>query len=104
MRFTTLALAAPLALGLAGAALAQTPRMPPRIDEAQVAPRMEVIGADGRHVGTVERVEPGRITLGKDDPASGGRPHTIPFGWVDALADGRVQLRKSASEAMAAWD
>ena len=104
MRFTIPALAGPLALSLAGAALAQSPRMPPRIEEAQVAARMEVIGADSRHVGTVERVEPGRITLTMDDPASGGRSHTIPFGWVDGLADGRVQLKKSASEAMAAWD
>ena len=104
MRFTILALAGPLALSLAGAAAAQTPRMPPRIDESEVREHMEVIGADSRHVGTVDRVEAGTITLTKDDPASGGRHHRIPFGWVDALADGRVQLKKSASEAMAAWD
>jgi hypothetical protein len=32
---------------------------------------MEVIGADGVHIGTVERVGNGRIRLGKTD--SGGR-------------------------------
>ena len=65
---------------------------------------MEVIGADSRHVGTVDGAEPGSILLTKDDPASRGRYRWIPFGWVDALVEGRVQLKNSASECMAAWD
>lgn len=104
MQIKNLALAGPLALLIASTAVAQTPRMPPKIDEAQVTEHMEVIGADARHIGTVDRVEPGKIKLTKDDPASGGVHHFIPFAWVDALADGKVRLQKSASEAMAAWN
>jgi len=48
--------------------------------EIAVKEHMEVIGADGVHVGTVERVENGRIKLTKADSGEGehrGHHHYI---------------------------
>jgi len=47
---------------------------------------MEVVGSDGKHVGTVEHsvIEGSdRILLSKDDPKAGGRHHLISIDWVD---------------------
>jgi hypothetical protein len=41
-------------------------------DASSIKQHMEVIGADGVHIGTVDRVEGGRIKLTKKD---GGTPH-----------------------------
>ena len=38
---------------------------------SRIKERMEVIGADGVHVGTVDRVESGRIKLTKADSGQG---------------------------------
>jgi hypothetical protein len=45
---------------------------------------MEVVGLDGKHVGTVDHLEAAdRIILSKDDPKAGGRQHLISIDWVD---------------------
>lgn len=59
---------------------------------------MEVIGADGAHVGTVDRVEGERIKLTKGDSGQGsheGHHHYISLGLV-ATVEGR-QVRLSAN-------
>ena len=44
---------------------------------------MEVVGLDGKHVGTVDHLEAAdRIILSKDDPKAGGRHHLISIDWV----------------------
>ena len=53
------------------------------IDASHVREHMEVKGADGGHVGTVDRVEGSRIKLTRSDPASGGQHHYIDLGMVD---------------------
>ena len=64
---------------------------------------MEVIGADGKHVGTVDHVEGAdKIKLTKGDPQSGGQHHVIPIGWVDRV-DAHVHLNKPARQAMLEW-
>jgi hypothetical protein len=64
---------------------------------------MEVLGADGRHVGIVDNMdESGRIKLTKNDPKAGGRHHFLPFDWV-ARVDAHVHLNKSSRDAMAQW-
>ena len=48
---------------------------------------MEVLGADGMHVGTVDQLE-GRdqVKLTKDDPDAGGEHHFIPRrGWITSI-------------------
>ena len=68
----------------------------------RVTEHMEVVGSDGQHVGTVDKVRDGRIVLTKSDPSAGGHHHSIPCGWLESVDD-KVTLNKSADEAMQAW-
>jgi hypothetical protein len=65
--------------------------------------RMEVVGSDGVHVGTVDHLE-GRDTvkLTSDDPEAGGENHYIPLAWVDHV-EMKVHLKQSGAEAKARW-
>jgi hypothetical protein len=64
---------------------------------------MEVVGSDGMHVGTVDHKESAElITLTKDDPNAGGRPHLISIKWVDYV-DAKVHLNKPSKKAMMEW-
>jgi hypothetical protein len=68
----------------------------------QIAQNMEVIGADGVHLGTVEAVVDGRIKLSKCDSGEGrhaGHNHFIDLGLV-ATVEG-TQVRLSANAAVA---
>jgi hypothetical protein len=64
---------------------------------------MEVLGADGVHVGTVDQLE-GRdqVKLTKEDPDARGEHHFIPLAWVDHV-DSTVHLKQSGAEAKARW-
>ncbi len=55
---------------------------------------MEVIGADGVHVGTVDRVEDNRIKLIRTDSGIGHEQHHhyIPRGLVAEVEGDRVRL------------
>ena len=64
---------------------------------------MEVVGLDGKHVGTVDHLEAAdRIILSKDDPKAGGRHHLISIDWV-AYVDQKVHLNKSSAKATSEW-
>lgn len=81
-------------------------------DLSQVREHMEVIGADGVHIGTVDRVEGGRIKLTKKDAepqiegagASGGghagHHHFIPGGLVADVEGEQVRLSANADVAV----
>ncbi len=69
---------------------------------SQVTEHMEVVGSDGSHVGTVDKVKGDRILLTKNDRDAGGVHHSIPSRWIKTV-DGKVTLSKSADEAKAAW-
>ena len=68
----------------------------------RVAEHMEVIGSDGQHIGTVDKVRGDRIVLTKSDADAGGHHHSIPSRWIDSVDD-KVKIRKTADEARAAW-
>lgn len=55
---------------------------------------MEVIGADGVHVGTVDRVEGNRIKLIRADSGIGheGEHHYIPQGLIAEVEGDKVRL------------
>jgi hypothetical protein len=53
---------------------------------------MEVLGPEGRHVGTVDKVEGDRIKLTKNDPAAGGEHHYVGLDQV-ASVDTAVRLK-----------
>lgn len=64
---------------------------------------MEVIGADGVHVGTVDRVEGDRIKLTKADSGEGshrGHHHFIDGRLVAEVEGNRVRLSAKADVAV----
>jgi len=64
---------------------------------------MEVIGADGVHVGTVDKVEGMRIKLTKQDSGEGshkGHHHFIARGLVADVEGNKVRLSANADVAV----
>jgi hypothetical protein len=72
-------------------------------DLSQIQEHAEVIGADGVHVGTVDKVEGNRIKLTKADSGQGsheGHHHFIDGGLVATVEDGTVRLSANADNAL----
>ena len=69
----------------------------------RVTEHMEVVGADGGHVGTVDCARGDRLVLTKSDQDAGGVHHMIPCGWIDRVED-KVILNLDAKEARRRWD
>ena len=78
-------------------------------DASAIKEHMEVIGADGVHVGTVDRVEGDHIKLTKKsssaevqgaEGAHEGHHHTIPLGLVAEVEGDRVRLSATGANAM----
>ncbi len=63
---------------------------------------MEVLGADGVHVGTVDRVEGARVKLTRTDPIAEGHHHFLDFDEIEKV-DSKVNLNKESSELLAEW-
>ncbi|HXH17045.1 MAG TPA: DUF2171 domain-containing protein [Sphingomonas sp.] len=79
------------------------------VDATQIQEHAEVIGADGVHVGTVDKVEGDRIKLTKKDSSAQvvegqgrhqGHHHFISLGLVAAVEDGKVRLSANADVAV----
>jgi hypothetical protein len=69
----------------------------------EIQEHMEVVGSDGKHVGTVDHMEGAdRIMLTKDDPKAGGRHHLISMDWVQYV-DRQVHLNKPSKAATSEW-
>jgi hypothetical protein len=69
----------------------------------EIKEHMEVIGADGVHVGTVDKVEGHRIKLTKKDSGEGshkGHHHYIDRGLVAGVEGNRVRLSASGANAV----
>ena len=70
---------------------------------ADIKEHMDVIGADGVHVGTVDRVENGRIKLTKADSGEGrhkGHHHFIDKSLVAEVEGNTVRLSANAAVAV----
>lgn len=64
---------------------------------------MEVIGADGVHVGTVDKIEGDRIKLTKKDAGEGshrGHHHFVPLGLVAEVEGDQVRLSANGDVAV----
>jgi hypothetical protein len=68
----------------------------------RVNEHMEVVGSDGSHIGTVDKVRGDRVILARNDPDAGGIHHSIPCSWIENVAD-KVTLNKTADEAKENW-
>lgn len=72
-------------------------------DVSSIREHMEVIGADGVHVGTVDRVEGDHIKLTQKDSGEGshkGHHHTVPLALVADIEGDRVRLSANADVAV----
>ena len=62
---------------------------------ADIKEHMDIIGADGAHVGTVDKVEGGRIKLTKQDSGEGshrGHHHFVDRSLVADVEGDKVRL------------
>lgn len=67
----------------------------------QIKEHMDIIGADGVHVGTVDRIEGDRIKLTKADSGShGDHHHYISGGLVAEVEGDTVRLSANADVAV----
>lgn len=72
-------------------------------DAQAIKEHMEVIGSDGKHVGTVDCMKgDDKIMLTKSDPQSGGQHHLVPLKLVQRVDD-KVHLSKPARQVMLEW-
>ena len=72
-------------------------------DLSQIREHMEVIGADGVHVGTVDHVQGNRIKLTKADSGEGrheGHHHFIEAGLIADIEGNKVRLSANGDVAV----
>ncbi len=79
------------------------------VDTSQITEHMEVIGADGVHVGTVDHLDGNRIKLTKADSgpevlegtgSHSGHHHFISVGLVASIEGDKVRLSANADVAV----
>jgi hypothetical protein len=73
------------------------------MDTSKINPHMEIIGADGVHVGTVDRVEGNRIKMTKADSGQGHQPrhhHYVDVGLVADIEGNKVRLSANGNVAI----
>ena len=72
-------------------------------DTSRIHEHMQVIGADGVHIGTVDDVEGNRIKLTRKDSGMGshkGHHHFIPLALVAEVEGDNVRLSANADVAV----
>ena len=72
-------------------------------DTSQIREHMNVLGSDGNHVGTVDKVKGEKIVLTKNDPMSHGKHHMIPMDWVSSVGQNEVRLNQTTEQAFNNW-
>ena len=73
------------------------------MDASKIKPHMEIIGADGVHVGTVDGVDGGRIKMTKEDSGEGHHRHHhhyIDIGLVADIEGNKVRLSANGDVAV----
>jgi hypothetical protein len=73
------------------------------IDSSAIREHMEVIGADGIHIGIVDRLEGNRIKLTKEDSGQGrhqGHHHYIATALIAEVEGDKVRLSANADVAI----
>lgn len=70
-------------------------------DLSNIRPQMEIVGADGARVGTVEKVEGNRLKMTKQDSGSHSNHHHYISGGLVATVEGnKVRLTANADAAV----
>jgi len=65
-------------------------------EKLRIKEHMEVADANGRHIGTVDEVDDGRIKLTRSD-SEGGEHRFLMLDDVDRIDDNRVYLKDDAT-------
>ncbi len=65
------------------------------VNLSEISEHMEVVGSDGQHVGTLDRLA---IKLTKSD-SSDGQHHILPFSAVASVDGGKLVLNIPAAQA-----
>ena len=74
------------------------------IDPSQIREHMEVIGADGGHIGTVDAVEGDRLKLTKTDRGSGGEHRFLPLSLIEELDADAVRMSFTSEIVTDFWE
>jgi len=67
------------------------------VEASQITEHMEVVGSDGQHVGTVDKL---CIKLTKKDPAAQGQHHIVNLEAAASVEGGKLKLSMPAAQAM----
>ncbi len=67
------------------------------INPSEITEHMEVVGSDGQHVGTVDKLA---IKLTKTDPTAQGQHHILNIDLAGSIEGGKLVLNIPAEEAM----
>jgi hypothetical protein len=79
----------------------ETPRRQQMVDLTQISEHMEIIGADGVHIGTVDKIDGNRIKMTKADSGShDDHHHYISQGLIAAVDGNQVRLSASGASAL----
>lgn len=70
----------------------------------EIREHMEIIGADSGHIGTVDKVDGGRIKLTRTDRNAGGVHHWLPVAMVDGVEGDKVRMSFVAELAPQFWE
>jgi hypothetical protein len=71
------------------------------VDLTQIAEHMDIIGADGVHIGTVDKVEGNRIKMTKADSGShDDHHHYLSQGLVASVEGNQVRLSSTGASAL----
>ena len=73
------------------------------IDTSLIAEDMEVVGADGVHVGVVDHMDGGRVKLKRKDPEHGQvneHHHYVRLGNIASVDSGKLWLSADAANAL----
>lgn len=73
------------------------------IDKDEIQEDMVVVGSDGEHVGTVDKVEGDQIKLTKADSPN-GQHNFVPCDMVDSIEGDTVTLSQTAEDAKSAFE
>lgn len=77
-------------------------RLTQRESLGRVQEHQEVVGSDGKHVGTVDHIRGDRILLTKTDTDAHGHHHSIPCAWISTVDD-KVTINRTSEQAQQAW-
>lgn len=71
------------------------------MNASDIKEHMEVVGADGQHVGTVDHLDGDRIKLTRTDKSAGGQHHYLPLSTCAGVEGGKLKLSIPAQQAKA---